>query len=438
MSKKLNRVGIVTIPSEVNFSDSAVLRGDIGDQPNQPTRGVNIFVNSKMAFQSIRGIGGSFSEIGGKALLSLGEKSREDVAKALFENCLNFFRLPVGSSDFGLDAYSYNDTEDDFEMKDFSLERDKKYVMPYMEMCKSYCPDMGIHASPWSPPWWLKTNRSACGGGNVVDEEKYYNALAKYVSLFVQEYKKQGFDIERYAIQNEPDVDTKYPSCIMSAKQMGTVIEYIYKEFAENNINTEIWAGTFRTIQGASACEFVCENEDILDKISGIGSQYSIMQPMHDIAYKHPTLKFMHTESSCFKGENTWEQAIVLYMHILDYYTAGCDTFTYWNMILDKKAESTWGWKQNSLVNIDEETGGVVYNPDYYIMELAAKCMRPNAQRVSYTSINKRGIAVKHEDGSIYFMVSNFSDKKEVGNAVVDGVAYEIELEPLSISCFSL
>jgi len=34
-------------------------------------------------------------------------------------------RLPIGASDFALDAYSLDDTPGDLELRDFSMERDQ-------------------------------------------------------------------------------------------------------------------------------------------------------------------------------------------------------------------------------------------------------------------------------------------------------------------------
>lgn len=438
MGKTVKLIDQVFIPQGTAFGESSLLKGDIGDQPNQPTRGAHLFINTKMEFQTIQGIGGAFSEQGGKALSSLPEEKQDEVAKALFEENLTYFRLPVGSSDFGLDAYSFNDTKDDFEMEHFSIDRDRNYVLPYMNACKKYCNDMKVHASPWAPPYWMKENQMPGSGSALIDTEENYTAYAKYVGCFLDAYKEAGFPISRYCIQNEPDVDPAYPSCQISAKQMGTFIPYLSKHLSAKACDTEIWAGTFRSINGSSACEFLSENPDCISLIKGVASQYTMMQPLYEIGRNYPMLSQMHTESNCFHGENSWEQAIVLFLNIVEYYQAGCDTFTYWNMILNQESTSTWGWKQNSLVKIDEETHEIIYNPDYSIMSLAAKCMTAGSKRVIYSSMNKRGIAVTKPDGTMGFLVSNFSDKKEDGEVTVDGTSYELSLAPYSISYFEM
>lgn len=435
---RLNKVSCIRLPISVSFGSENLLRGNMGDQPNQPKRGVDLYINSNMEFQTIQGVGGAFSEIGGKALLSLTEDKREDVSKALFKDNLNYFRCPMGSNDFSLGEYSLDDIEDDFKLEHFSLDRDKEYLFPYMKYCKKYCEDMKIHVSPWSPPWWLKDNKSSLNGGSIIKEDIYYKTYVEYIYRFLEEYKKEGFPVSRYVIQNEPDANPIYPSCNMDYKQMGEIIKYLYEKFNDNKCTTEIWAGTFRSLTGASSSEFLAENPGIEEFIKGIGVQYTTMQPLYDIQRNYNNLKVMHTESNCFNGNNSWEQAVVLFLNIVDYMQAGCDVYSYWNMILDESCKSHWGWKQNSLITINETSNEVIYNPDFEIMRLASLCLTRGSKRIIYHSLNKRGLAVKKQDGKIGFLVSNLLDNDEEGTVNINGEIYDLKLDANSISYYEL
>jgi len=439
---QLEEIYRVNIPSDINLKETSQMCGDIGDQPNQRTFGAFLYINSHMEFQEIRGLGGAFSELGGKALLALSDEDQKQVCKDIVYDKFNYFRLPIGASDFALDAYSLDDVEDDFEMESFSLERDEKYMIPYMAMCRAYAPNMGIHASPWSPPAWMKDNKQmagAGGAGRLIDDPRYYDAYAKYFVRVVEEYANKGFDIDRINVQNEPEANPIFPGCNMDVQQMAKLIrDHMVPAFEAAELDTKIFAGTFRTINEATACEFLSENPGIEEYIEGIGTQYTTMQPLYNILQNYPGLKLMHTESVCYKGENTWEQAIALYMNIVNYINAGCDTFTYWNMILNTKGTSTWGWKQNSMVTIDEEEKTYQYNPDFYVMALAGKCIKPGARRIVYAARSKVGIAFKNVDGSIHFMVSNFLDKEDVGTVTIDQEKFELKLKPMSITAFKV
>lgn len=436
---KLEQLYQVSLPENITIKEVSQLCGDINDQPNQPNLGVHIFLNSKMQSQTMQGIGGAFSELGGKALLSLDTDAQEQVAKDLFDHKFNYFRMAGGASDFGLDAYSLNDTDGDFSMEHFTLEREEKFLIPYMEHAKKCCSNMKIHASPWSPPAWLKDTKEMCNGGSLVDDPAYYEAYALYFVKMIQDYKAKGFDVARINVQNEPDVDPKYPSCIMPVEQMAKFIRsYLRPAFQKHGIETEIFAGTFRVINEATACDFLTVDEDIHNHIDGIGCQYSIMQPLYQIKENYPHLKLMHTESNCFNGANSWDEAVYLYMNIVNYLNAGCDIFSYWNMIIDAPSSNSWGWKQNSLITIDEDSKKVTYNPDYYIMTLLSKCVEVGSKRIVFASRKKNGIAFLQTDGSITFMASNLTMEESTGDVTIDGVTLDLTLAPMSITAFKI
>ena len=83
--------------------------------------------------QKIRGFGTCFSELGALALDCLEKSDRDAFLSELFDEdkCnFNYCRTPMGASDFSVDHFSYNETDGDYEMKDFSIERDRKLLLP--------------------------------------------------------------------------------------------------------------------------------------------------------------------------------------------------------------------------------------------------------------------------------------------------------------------
>ena len=81
--------------------------------------------------QVVRGFGCCFSELGAKALNELSERDKKAVLDELFlpgNGNFNYCRTPIGASDFALEWYSYNETDSDYEMKNFSVARDDKLL----------------------------------------------------------------------------------------------------------------------------------------------------------------------------------------------------------------------------------------------------------------------------------------------------------------------
>lgn len=112
--------------------------------------------------QSFDGFGGSFGEIGWDALALLPRERREEVMQALFApEGIHFAygRIPMGANDFARDYYTCNDTAGDFEMRHFTIERDKQAMIPYVKAALKQNPELRLWTSPWTPPVWMKATR---------------------------------------------------------------------------------------------------------------------------------------------------------------------------------------------------------------------------------------------------------------------------------------
>lgn len=383
----------------------------------------------EIQFQTIEGVGGTFNEIGGVALMSLPEAAREDVMSNLFSKQgadFEYCRTAVGSSDFGVDAYSYSEVADDYDMKHFSIEREMTSVIPYIQMAIKNNPEMKLFGSPWSPPAWMKYSNVMDKGNTMPDKNKLkddpqvYKAYATYFRKYVQAYAEQGITVDRIIVQNETDISTKYPSCNMPPAQMYKFIsEYMRPEFKKNKIATEIWAGTFRTHGELHAIEFAT-NKQYRDAVDGLGIQYTQTRYISDMNTLSENKPSMHTECVCFNGNNTVTQAKTRLEEVAGYINFGVPNFAYWNMILNQTKESGWGWAQNSLININTDTKEVTYNPDYAVMSLFGRFIKPGAKRIaSFIRGNNVSISLLYE-GQRYLFVQNDSTD-EVSYSISEG-----------------
>ncbi len=75
-----------------------------------------------------------------------------------------------------------------------------------------------IFASPWSPPAAWKSNNSETNGGSLL--ESRYADWAKLLNDYYKYMKAQGARIDAVSIQNEPDWNTSYQSCIWTGDQL--------------------------------------------------------------------------------------------------------------------------------------------------------------------------------------------------------------------------
>ena len=379
-----------------------------------------IFIDPTITFQQIEGIGGAFNEIGGQALLALNKEQQQELMQNLFAKNkagFSFCRTAIGASDFGIDAYSYSMVANDFQLKHFSIERDQKYVLPYIKAAFQVNPALTLFASPWSPPGWMKQSGQMEGltakKNALIDDPKIYQAYANYFVKYLEAYQKNGIPIERICIQNENDADTKYPSCVFPAKEMVVFAnDYLIPAFKKNKVKTKIYAGTFRAVDKMDVLDFVKSKN--IKNIEGVGIQYTDTKMIADAQRLLPGLKMFHTEGNCFNGENSKQQAQSRLEEVASYINSGSTTFTYWNMILNETTKSGWDWTQNSLVNIDRATGQVQYKPDYNAMYVISKFIKPGDLRIA--SMNKGKypmITVKSPDGTIKLLFQNTNPEEK-------------------------
>lgn len=75
------------------------------------------------------------------SLSSLPAKDRENIMKELFnpEGGANFTvcRMPIGANDFARKWYSYNETEGDFAMENFSIKNDFETLIPFIKTAQT-------------------------------------------------------------------------------------------------------------------------------------------------------------------------------------------------------------------------------------------------------------------------------------------------------------
>lgn len=125
----------------------------------------------------------------------------------------NMARLPIGSCDFSLGNYNYDGSSGDANLTQFSIDHDKERIIPFIQQAnatimKRSGDALNIVASPWSPPNWLKENKSPycpLGCVNCVLKEEYKRTWALYFSKFISAYNAQGINIWGVTIQNEPE-----------------------------------------------------------------------------------------------------------------------------------------------------------------------------------------------------------------------------------------
>lgn len=406
--------------------------------------------------QVIDGLGGTFNEMGWDALCYLDEKQRQEVIYKLFspsESNYTYCRMPIGASDFAMNFYSLNDVADDFEMINFSIDRDRHILMKYIKCAQAIQPKLKMWASPWSPPAWMKTNNHYASSydndqpnHNGLPREKelelpttgfkmqqgYLQAYALYFAKFVEAYSANGINIDAICIQNEPCSNHKFPSCTWRPEDMAYFVgKFLGPTFEQRQINTGIFFGTINRDNPAFT-RIALDDPQAKKFFKGAGFQWDGKGAIPYISKEYPHLKMMHTEAECGNGSNDWAAAEHTWWQMSHYLRNGANVFTYWNMVLSQDAISPWGWKQNSLITINTKKKTITYNPEFFLMKHLCHSVVPGAYRLVTPEDNEDVLAFVNPDGHITIVMVNRRDQIQNTSLNIDGKFLNLELPPHS------
>lgn len=206
----------------------------------------SIKVSTSETYQTVEGFG--FSLTGGSAevINSLNDSKKQELLTKLFGNSessigISYIRISVGASDLNSSTFSYNDLpagQTDEDLSEFSLEPDMEDLIPLLQEIIAINPEIGIMATPWSPPVWMKDNKSTVGGSLM---PKYYNVYADYLVRYIQEMEQLGIEIHTLTPQNEPLHAGNNPSMHMTASEQTNFIKNsLGPAFKEAGIDTKI------------------------------------------------------------------------------------------------------------------------------------------------------------------------------------------------------
>jgi glucosylceramidase len=362
--------------------------------------------------QRVEGFGGCFNEIGWQALSWLIWTERQVVLNQIFDPedglRFNFCRVPIGANDYALEWYSLNETEDDYAMRAFSIARDERTLIPYIKAAMAVRPDLTLFASPWSPPTWMKRPK-AYNHGRMRMEKAVLDAYALYFAKFVRAYAAHGISVAQVHVQNEPDSDQKFPSSVWSGEELRVFIrDHLGPLFAREGLPTEIWLGTIERADVNGWTHVVLGDPAARAYVKGVGFQWAGKGAVQRVHESFPDLPLMQTENECGDGKNTWDYALYVASLIKHYFMNGVSRYIYWNMVLPAGGESTWGWKQNSLVTVDPRTKAIAWQPEFYVMKHLTRFVSPGARVVGMTRFwAANASAFENPDGERVVFVTN-------------------------------
>ena len=295
---------------------------------------VNIYPD--ITYQEFQGFGACITESSAYNYSLLPDDKKEQFMKDMFSEInYSLCRLQIASSDFSLNSYSYAKKHD---LSDFNIERDKKYIIPFIKDAQKVNPNIKFLASPWSPPSFMKNTKIRILGGKLLN--KYKQTYADYFIKYIKSYKELGINIDYVTIQNEPNGITIWESCLYSSQdEVDFLVNYLYPTFKKNDINTQIivYDHNKEKLFNRAVEEF--SNTEANKAASGIAFHWYSGNHFENISLcreKFPDKLIFHTEG-CFSYDpnNSFPNQ---YAHdIIGDLNAGINGYMDWNILLDSK-----------------------------------------------------------------------------------------------------
>lgn len=152
----------------------------------------------------------------------------------VFDLGLSMLRIPlIGHEEFSNDNECPDTYNPESEADDFSAQT--------LEIAKQFT-DRGIEtvlATPWSPPGWMKTNRSLIHGGRLRPDmrEEYAEYLATYIE---KAQRRFSIEISAISLQNELLFIEPYRSCQYNPIQLRNTLKPVSRRFRESALGTSL------------------------------------------------------------------------------------------------------------------------------------------------------------------------------------------------------
>jgi glucosylceramidase len=399
---------------------------DMKFHAKSPVKGEDVLrIDPTKTYQTILGLGTSLEPTTCFNLSRLSIPDREEALQKLFDRekgiGVNLTRICIGTPDFTGDPwYTYDDVDagkTDPDLKAFSIEKDKKYILPVLRDALAVNKDLLFIASPWSPPAWMKSTQSLIGGRLLPE---HYGAYAKYFVKFLEAYAREGIPVYAVTVQNEPGVDRSkepkkwhYPSCKFTGEEEAAFIrDHLGPAIQKSGLKTQIWCYDHNfnlkptpSDPGIGYPQTILSDLKAANFVAGVAFHGYAGEPagMSTFHERFPAKPIYFTEGSVF-GLGGGLRLCQLMRNWASGYCA-------WVTMIDETGKPNNGpfRASRTCIMLDPKTLKVDYRFDYYLFGHFMKYIRRGAVRID-SGEPVRGVgqlAFRNPDGEIVLILVN-------------------------------
>lgn len=373
--------------------------------------------------QTVLGFGAGFTDAACYLFSQLPAQARQELISEFFGPNglrLSVARTCMGSSDYSRSVYSYDDApEPDPELKHFSIEHDRAYILPLLRTAFELNKELFLFASPWSPPGWMKAGGTMLGGSM---RKTYFAAYAQYFVRFLEAYAAEGVKINAVTIQNETDTDQdgKMPACLWGQEyEMEFIKTFLGPALEGASLDTKIWILDHNyNLWGRALDEL--SNREVNKFVDGVAwhPYVGTVDAMTRVHEAFPAKSAYWTEGGpdytnpdYTTDWSTWSQTFTGVLRNWGRCLVG------WNLALDEQGKPNVGpFSCGGVVTIDSRTQRITRSGQYWAFAHYSKAIRRDA-RVLASHGQLAGlehVALENPDGSRVLIITNRGEARTV------------------------
>lgn len=392
-------------------------------QPQEITSNstTTVVVNPAKRYQKIEGFGGAFTESAGIVFSQLRPAQQREVLEAYFSkdkgHGYRLCRTHINSCDFSSGNYAYTEVDGDVGLEHFSIQHDRKYLIPLIRAAQSAAGDerIKILATPWSPPAWMKSNGTMTDGGKLKPE--YRDAWARYYCRYIEEYAKESIPIWGLTIQNEPAAVQSWESCNYTAEEERDFVRdhlgpTLHRRGLEH-VKLVVWDHNRDLL--FDRVKTVFDDPEASKFVWGAGFHWYVTDDFHHVRMVrdfYPDKKLLFTEG-CLEGapqEGDWSGGERYARSIINDLNNGASGWIDWNILLNAEGGPNHvGNFCSAPIIADLAQDRLIYNSSYYYLGHFSRFIRPGAHRILIANTGSEILttAFQNQDGSVVIVLLN-------------------------------
>jgi glucosylceramidase len=371
----------------------------------------------------------------------------------------------------------------DLTLANFTLGADLTNVVPVLQQIMAINPRVKVFASLWSPPNWMRVTGTLTGTPDRSSSAQAANSdvqtyllpqLGLYITQAIEAYQALGIPVYAVCPQNEP-FDATGSLCYYTDADYATLITDTGAAIDTAGLQTRVYAhdhhwsfiGRITPDDGSSidatafltqaAARYVTdigyhayseENDNYGVTWRPVGNYGTSLGQQMVRRYKNTVANHV-TEIRAMLTQ-TWPSAISLIAAacVAGNFQRYGASLTMWNLALDQAGAPNQGVSpaRRGVITINNSTGVITRNPEYWILRSIGAFVRPGAVRVGCTTPivggdgqDLQAVAFANPDGTtVCFAVNNspYARAAQITDART-GDGFTVTLQPYEFDTFT-